>query len=189
MGKLNCKECIAKDSSFIRELCLGQDKENPENEDKTYVDKAGNKTKHKKKESSRSDEKNSEFSKINDEKLAMEDKEILAKIGISFKKINSNELYSQNTNNNNDNFDLVSPQENNNNHIDNYSEEGRYIDPYGQNYQDYDLSNLEYKQDPLQYDQNPGAYISYKELKISQNSLNVGENNKGFEGNKPYMKN
>ena len=157
MGKLNCKECITNGSIFIQELCLGKDTQISENEDNIYIDKAGNKSKLKKKDKSKSDEKNSEFSKINDENLATEDKEILAKIGNNFKKINSNEFGSQNNYNNN----LNSPEENN-------SQEGRYIDPYGENYQDYDLSNIEYKQDSLQYDQNPGTYISYKELKLPQ---------------------
>ena len=152
MGKLNCKECVAKDSNNIQELCLDQDKQNS---DKICIDKAGNKSKHIKKNPSRIEEKNSEFSKANGEKLAMEDKEILSKIGNNLKKINGNEFDSQN----NYNIYNLNPQEENN------SQEGRYIDPYGQNYQEYDLSNLEYKQDSL-YDQNPGTYISYKELKI-----------------------
>ena len=156
MGNFNCKECVVKDSNYNQELCLGQDKQNSENKEKIYIDKAGNKSKHIKKDPSRIDEKNSEFSNINGEKLAMEDKEILTKIGNNFKKINGNEFDSQN------NYNIY----NSNPHEENNSQEGRYIDPYGQNYQEYDLSNLEYKQDSLQYDQNPGTYISYKELKI-----------------------
>ena len=171
MGEINCKECVDKDSNFMSELCLGNNTLKSMDSIR-YLENTYNKSKYKTKEQTKSDDKESAFSKNSGEKnmLGTEDKEVLTRISHNFEKINlTKEEYEKQKINNNDNSNLHSSQENNDNNL----QEGRYIDPYGQNYQDYDLSNLEGQQDMVQYDQNSCAYMSYKDY-----SIRVSESNR-----------
>ena len=182
MGEINCKDCITKDSKLINELCLGTGVHNLEDEGKTYIDKAGNKTKNKPKFKSKNED-NDSLSIGDNNALPIEDKELLTRISYNFEKINDGFVDSSDSQRiyNDSNAVLNSSQEKNNN-LECPSYEGRYIDPYGPNYQDYDLSHLEYRQDSSQFDPNYATYISYKEYKtpseVDTNSLQKSEVNK-----------
>ena len=166
MGDMNCRECIGKDSNHFNELSLGEEKEK-NNKDGSKIEYDKTKTRN---EFTKNDEKDSEFSK-NNIFMGLEDNEIINKISHNFERIKDldNDECIQKYNNSSYGPDtkVNEQQEINFNFNQENNEEGRYIEPYGQNYQDYDLNNLEFRQGD-DYINNDVGYISYKDLNISR---------------------
>ena len=163
MGEINCKDCEMKNTKFINELCSEACVEILDEENKVYVDKAGNKSKIMLKFNSKNENKNSEFSGDN-KKIATEDQELLSKINHNCEKVNDESLedYSHKKIFSNSDVILNCTVEKNS-EAGCPSKDGRYIDPYGQNYQDYDLQSSE-SQKAISQNQNYGSYISYKNI-------------------------
>ena len=167
MGEINCKDCAKQDQKFINELCFGSNSQTLDYETKIYIDKAGNKSKTMPKDNSKNEDKDSEFG---DEKnpLPKEDKELLSKINYNFEKINDESIEDVGSQKVFSNTDVILNSTSEKNSVEEFpSQEKRYIEPYEQSYQDYDLNNLEHPQNISQEEPKYDDYISYKDCQNS----------------------
>ena len=182
MGEINCKDCVMKDLKSINDLCLDSNQQKLEED--IYMDTTNNKAKHNPNDKSKTEDKNSPFNGQKNS-LGVEDKEVITKIGYDFEKVNDKSPDGFDSKNVfNKNVIVNSSQEKNTNFLNNGSQEGRYMDPYGLNYQEYNLSSLENPQDIYENNQNYVSYISYKECKAPQDRNNLYTSEENRESNK-----